>query len=358
MKVGLVSQSERFNKEIASRDLSTYKVVKRGQLVVGFPIDEGVLGFQNVCDEGIVSPAYQVWDLSTPNMVDPRYLGLYLKSPAALNYYRAKLQGTTARRRSLPRSVFLEIPIPLPPLEEQRRIAGILDKVANLAETARKMLREVAVARSNAIEKVLEKSEESLVRLDSLADIKSGITKGRRVQADTPLSPIPYLAVSNVKDGYLDLTEVKTIDVSPEEREKFSLKDGDLLLTEGGDPDKLGRGTVWREEIPGCLHQNHIFRVRLLVGSPYTPDTLMAILSSRRLKSFFLRSAKQTTGIASINRTQLSSAPIPVLPKNDLMKLESTLALSDQLSQRLNRRLASIEELQSSLQARAFQGEL
>ena len=80
-------------------------------------------------------------------------------------------------------------------------------------------------------------------RLDSLADIVSGITKGRKVKT-VELYEVPYMAVSNVKDGYIDWTTVKTIMATTAEIDQYRLMPGDVLMTEGGDPDKLGRGAT------------------------------------------------------------------------------------------------------------------
>ena len=129
MKNGLVDQGEKFKKRIASKNTSNYKVVERGQLVVGFPIDEGVLSFQQLYDEAIVSPAYGVWDVKSESVTYRPYLERFLRSPRALSYYVTKLRSTTARRRSLDRPSFLALNVPLPSLEEQRRITAILDKV-------------------------------------------------------------------------------------------------------------------------------------------------------------------------------------------------------------------------------------
>lgn len=93
MHNGLVDQFDKFNKRVASQDTSAYKVIERGQLVVGFPIDEGVLDFQTMYDEAIVSPAYGVWELSGKYEVSREYLGAYLRSDHAIAYYKAKLQG-------------------------------------------------------------------------------------------------------------------------------------------------------------------------------------------------------------------------------------------------------------------------
>lgn len=132
MHEGLVFQQERFKKTIAGKDLSSYKVVNRGQLVVGFPIDEAVLDFQEITDAGIVSPAYGVWDVVDREAVDSSYLGKYLRSPQAISYYKLRLRGTTARRRSLTRDTFEALPVPLPPISEQQRIAEILDQSQSL----------------------------------------------------------------------------------------------------------------------------------------------------------------------------------------------------------------------------------
>ena len=148
--------------------------------------------------------------------------------------------------------------------------------------------------------------------LGDVADIMSGITKGRK-PTGAATREVPYLAVVNVQDRRLDLNTVKTIEATEAEISRYQLKLGDLLLTEGGDPDKLGRGSLWSEEISECIHQNHIFRVRL-ANDRLTPLFLIWLIGSERGKRYFLKSAKQTTGIASINLRQLRAFPILTPP--------------------------------------------
>jgi type I restriction enzyme S subunit len=133
MRDGLVDQSTKFKKRIASVDLSPYKVVEKGQLVVGFPIDEAVLALQTRYDKALVSPAYAIWDLDD-SKVYPRYLELFLRSPRAIEFYKARLQGSTARRRSLPAGVLETMVISLPALAEQQRIARVLDGADGLRD--------------------------------------------------------------------------------------------------------------------------------------------------------------------------------------------------------------------------------
>ena len=119
MHNGLVFQSDKFKKSVASQDKSTYKVVHRNQLVIGFPIDEGVLATQRITDAGIVSPAYGIWDVDLTKII-PEFLEYALRCNRAIDYYKAKLRGSTARRRSLPTPTLLELDVPLPDIEQQR----------------------------------------------------------------------------------------------------------------------------------------------------------------------------------------------------------------------------------------------
>jgi len=148
--------------------------------------------------------------------------------------------------------------------------------------------------------------------LDTLADVVSGITKGRKIR-ETELIEVPYMAVSNVKDGYIDWTTVKTIEATEQEINQYRLLPDDVLMTEGGDPDKLGRGAIIKAPLENCIHQNHIFRVRL-DESVILPIFFAEYLKHQKAKHYFLRCAKQTTGIASINMRQLKALPVLLPP--------------------------------------------
>ena len=149
-----------------------------------------------------------------------------------------------------------------------------------------------------------------VVRLGEVAEVQTGRAVNRKSANHWDVE-IPYLSVANVKDGYLDLSILKTMRVSTPEIERYRLRRGDVLFTEGGDADKLGRGTVWQGEIEQCLHQNHVFAVRTR-RTALQPEFLAAYASSGPGKRFFLNAAKQTTNLASVNATQLRQMPIPV----------------------------------------------
>lgn len=150
--------------------------------------------------------------------------------------------------------------------------------------------------------------------LGSMAKIVSGVTLGSKESASGGLD-VPYLRVANVQDGYLDLTEIKTVRISRKELEQLRLQVGDVLMNEGGDFDKLGRGAVWSGEIEDCVHQNHVFRVRT-DSSSLLPYFLAFYSESSFGKKYFLISSKQSTNLASINSTQLNAYPI-ALPSRE-----------------------------------------
>ena len=140
MHDGIMLQSDRFKKSLVSTDQSAYKVVRRNQLVVGFPIDEGVLYIQQVVDAGIMSPAYDIWNVDKTK-VDLRYFELCLHSPQAMMFYKTNLRGTTARRRSLPKETLLSLPVPVPKMERQREIASTIGRLKELIELRQCQLR-------------------------------------------------------------------------------------------------------------------------------------------------------------------------------------------------------------------------
>ncbi len=160
--------------------------------------------------------------------------------------------------------------------------------------------------------------------LRALANIRSGIAKNSNTSVSDPIR-VHYLRVANVQDGFLDLTDMSHIEVSRSDLNRFSVLPGDVLMNEGGDLDKLGRGSIWRGEFQPCIHQNHVFVVRC--GSSVSPEYLTIWSSGTKARRYFLIAGKQTTNLASINKTSLGELPV-VLPTQDEQRV-IVAALSD-----------------------------
>jgi type I restriction enzyme S subunit len=257
--------------------------------------------------------------------------------------------------------------VPLPDILEQRRLATVLnEQMASVAQARVAAEARLAAAKALAaahLREVFDGAEARRWRIQPLGEVGnvvSGVTLGRKLNGAST-RPISYLRVANVKDGHLDLADVKEIEATESEIDKWRLQRGDLLLTEGGDPDKLGRGTYWQEEIPECIHQNHIFRVRF-DKAELLPEFISAQLGSPYGKRYFLAHAKQTTGIATINQRVLKAFPlrVPELPEQRriVATLDQHLSGAERLRQAAEVELAAIDALPAALLRRAFSGEL
>lgn len=174
-------------------------------------------------------------------------------------------------------------------------------------------------------------------RLEDIVDIRSGITKGRKL-AGRQLVSIPYLRVANVQRGYLDLLHIKEIEIPKDEVEKYSVLERDLLITEGGDWDKVGRTAIWNSEMLYIGHQNHVFKARIILYEQ-NEKWLEKYLNSQYARDYFAGSSKQTTNLASINKTQLRGCIVanpPLLEQQRIVtKFNELVELCDQLKGKL-----------------------
>ena len=196
--------------------------------------------------------------------------------------------------------------------------------------------------------------------LSQLSDLKGGVTKGQRYKDGQTLRAVPYLRVANVQRGFLDLKQISTIETSQESIDQLRLISGDVLFTEGGDRDKLGRGWVWKGEIEECIHQNHVFRARS-ISNGVVPE-FASWWGNSFGQDFFSRFGKQTTNLASINLTVLSQFPIPLPPlaeqRRIVAEVERRLSVIQQAESTVEASLARAERLRQSILKQAFSGKL
>lgn len=196
--------------------------------------------------------------------------------------------------------------------------------------------------------------------VDQIAAVKGGITKGQKRRQGERYRTVPYLRVANVQRGFLDLEEIKTIEARETQIDELRLEPGDVLFNEGGDRDKLGRGWIWRGELPECIHQNHVFRARI-----YTADLLPELLSwygNTTGQRYFFDEGKQTTNLASINMTKLRGLPVPIPPLAEQKRIrdavEEQLSVADDALATTSREVLRCSRLRQSILKWAFEGRL
>ena len=316
MHDGLVFQDDKFKKTIASKDRSDYKVVKRNQLVISFPIDEGVLAAQRIVDAGIVSPAYGIWDINQEKIL-PEFLEYALRCDRALSYYKAKLRGSTARRRSLPTPTLLAFTVPLPDISEQKHILEVIHKTKSLISKRTeefKLLDNLTKARF--VELFGECEEHK--RLEDYALL---ITKGASPKwqgVDYCEEGTLFVTSENVREGYLDLSKRKYLDDRINEIQPRSiLKRNDILINIVG--ASIGRAAVYDcDEVANINQAVALARVDF---SQINQTYLMTFLNSPQAIEMY---GKMKKGGARDNLSlqNIADLQIPVAP----MELQNQFA--------------------------------
>jgi type I restriction enzyme S subunit len=271
--------------------------------------------------------------------------------------------------------------IPVIEVVEQRQVARVLSKVDEAISQTEQLIAKYRRLKTGLMQDLLTKgidahgnirSEEThafkdsplgripaewdMVKLSAISEISSGVTLGK----EYPISgtkELPYLRVANVQDGYLDLSEIKYFRLPVAQIPRYKLEVGDVLMNEGGDFDKLGRGTVWQGQIPDCLHQNHVFRVRLN-QQEMLPDFLSVYSASNYGKSFFLVSAKQSTNLASINKSQLNVFPILKPALDEQHRILNSIRNHSSMLELTQDNLAKLQSLKTGLMQDILSGKV
>nr|BFD94095.1 hypothetical protein KitaXyl93_54550 [Kitasatospora sp. Xyl93] len=360
---------------LVSRGNGTRSLVGRGALVRSVP-------------SPVAFPDTMIRIRTNPSIILPQYLKYLWDS----KHTRDQIEGaarTTAGIYKINQKILERVSIPLPPLAEQRRIVEALeDHLSRLdaaevsvkqCSTRLRRLRDTvsnptfgytvgadadaatAPSPAGTIDGDLPRvpSEWRWSRLEDVAEVVGGVTKDSKKQSDPDLPEVPYLRVANVQRGRLDLDQVSLIRVPPKKAEALALQSGDVLMNEGGDRDKLGRGWVWEGQVPGAIHQNHVFRARVFAGE-IDPKLLSWYANSSGL--WFERNGKQSVNLASISLSKIKKFPLPVPPEGEqqriVERIEDDLSVMDSvlgLVERSGQRSAS---LRRALLVRAFSGRL
>jgi type I restriction enzyme S subunit len=302
-----------------------------------------------------------------------QHFGYYLLwSNWVLPVAQGLVSGSTPSRQRVEPTSFYDIEVPLPPIDEQREIGALLkrfqaavsaqDDVVKAAQNLKRAAMRELFTRGLGSEAQKE-TEIGLVpeswdiaALDDCSFVQTGAAKGRSL-GDAEIVEMPYLRVANVQDGRLDLTEMKTIPIRRGEVERYRLHDGDVVLTEGGDFDKLGRGFIWRGQVDQCVHQNHIFAVRTDRGR-LLPEFFAYQAQSPYGKAYFLKVAHKTTNLACINSTKLKAFPVLLPPLGDQREVVGILDAIDQTINLHRTKRAVLDDLFKALLHKLMTGEI
>ncbi len=309
------------------------------------------------------------------------YLHLLFTSTPFRKLGEASMYGAGGQKR-MPDEFIRNFKIAFPPLPEQQTIAAFLDREtgkieelvteqerligllkekrqAVISHAVTKGLNPDAPMKDSGIEWLGEVPEGwEVTRLKFVATVQTGLAKGKVYTGKTTIE-VPFLRVANVQDGYFDLEEMAMIEIPTEDLERYSLKAGDVLMNEGGDFDKLGRGHVWQGEIETCIHQNHVFAVRPTIISP---EWLNTITGSDYAQFHFMTRSKQSTNLASISSTNVMDLPVvlpPTVEQSAIVAfLDSETAKIDTLVGEAQQAISLLKERRSALISAAVTGKI
>lgn len=291
---------------------------------------------------------------------------LYWSLRAATPWIERELSSGTIGMVHVTKGDLANVVIPLPPIDEQRRIADFLDVETSAFDNVKQLRsRQLAgldeLVQSEVDAAIAQIDDPAHVRLGYLAVVQTGVTVDANRQPDRNPVTLPYLRVANVQVGRVDLSSIAEITVPRTAASASTLQGGDVLMTEGGDLDKLGRGTVWRNEITPCLHQNHVFAVRA-DKRKLAPDYLALLTRSSMARDYFERTGNRTTNLASTSSGKIRDFRIP-LPDVDAQRkvvdqVEERLSWITEFRDRLSRQLALLAERRQALITAAVTGQI
>lgn len=319
-----------------------YQGIRKGDLVIhAMDAFAGAIGVSD--SDGKSTPVYAACVNRGEYYTNSFYYAYLLRYMSKAGFIEALAKGIRERSTDFRFADFAKLDLPIPPKEEQDRIANFLDqktaeidaaiakkqRLIELLKEQKAILINRAVTqgldpdvpmRDSGVEWIGQVPEHwEVKKLKFFSEVQSGITLGKSYSGNN-LEQIPYLRVANVQDGCFDLKDIAELNLPPSIASQYLVKTGDILITEGGDIDKLGRGTVWEGEVSPCLHQNHIFAVRIKESTAknYFVSLVLGVDYGRK---YFTNTANKTTNLASTNKTKLGNLPVALPPLNEQVKI-------------------------------------
>jgi type I restriction enzyme S subunit len=292
-----------------------------------------------------------------PEMVDAKYLYHWLRTNR--NYLASLGNGATFKEVS--KEIVSRVEIPLPQIVEQRRIAKILDQTEILRTKRQEALAQLdkfaqAIFLDTFGDPASNPKGWPTTSVGEVANIQGGL-QVTIARMSCPIE-VPYLRVANVYHQQLNLGEIKLMRVTSAELARTRLEEGDLLIVEGhGNARQVGRSSLWDGSVENCVHQNHLIRARF-DNEHIEPAYASAYLNSPSGHRHLLKSAKTTSGLNTINISNVRATPIRLPPLSLQHKFSSEVKVIERLKVSQRAHLAELDALFASLQYRAFRGEL
>ena len=342
-----------FNKDVASKDKTTYKIVPHGYFAYNpSRINVGSIAWQNSAERVIVSPLYVVFKVS--DKLDRQYLLHYLKSDVGMTFIKAHAAGSV--RDSLKFSDLKDLPIHVVPLEKQRKIARTLDKLDALISQCHQQANSFdTLVKSQFVEMFgdpkLNPNDYPVCPLSEYIDF---LTSGSRgwAQYCTDNGTEWFVTIKNVKDCRISVNNMQSVNApNNAEARRTKVQEGDLLISITAD---LGRTGVVTKEIAehGAYINQHLTCIRLNQTMLH-PLYVAHFMESPAGKEQF-ETKNQSSVKAGLNFDSINSLRIMVPPIDKQNLFAAFVAQVDKSKVEIQKAIDQLEILKKSLMQQYF----
>ena len=338
-----------------------YEALKRstvypGDILVAKIGSIGVCGIYPLSCERALIPA-NLLKITVLPTVDRKYVYYYIKSRGFQE--RIKAISTATAQPAFNVTKFRKLPIPVPSLDNQKRIVARIEELFSQldsgVETLRKTKQQLAVYRQAVLSEAFSRLDD-MRKITDFFEISGGLTKNSA--RDSYTFKMPYLRVANVYYNSLDLSEIRRIGVKVSEVDEKLLKKNDLLFVEGnGSKAQIGRVAIWDGSIDPCLHQNHIIKGRP-TGAMLSKYALFYLISGFGREQI-LRVASSTSGLYTLSTGKIENLLIPycsIQNQRDVInRIEEKLSVCVSIEKTVDTALQQAEAMRQSFLKQAFE---
>ena len=305
----------------------------------------------------IASPEYLI--LRTSDSQLARYLRLYLSSPDFRDWITLSVEGATGSHTRAKSGPILRWLVPIPPLAEQRRLVATIEEHLFRLDAAEVSLRAASARTKVMVRGATARALAGDWPLTQLREITAKQEYGSSAKAERE-GDVPVLRMGNLRDGDIDLGDLKFLPAEHPDATRFRLVPGDLLFNRTNSPELVGKSAVFRGADGPVAFASYLIRVQLTEDC--LPEWAALVINSPRGRAYIAGVRTQQVGQANVNGTKLAAMPIPLPPvetqRRLLAEVDAYRPRARQLRFAVKVASARSDSLSRSILVRAFRGEL